>query len=141
MTVSPLGVDGAVRSLHGADADVEVNGKRLRVPLASLRAGRRQAPRRPGRQVAIHIEEPAGPLEELNVIGCRVDEALSRVEKHLDHALMSETRTVRFVHGHGTGQLRRSIARFLDTHPCVRRVSAAPPEDGGGAVTIAELKE
>ena len=141
VTVSTLGVDGAVRSLHGADADVEVNGKRLRVPLASLRAGRRQAPRRPVRQVAVHVEEPGGPLEELNVVGCRVDEALSRVEKHLDHALMSETRTVRFVHGHGTGQLRRSITRFLDTHPCVRRVSAAPPEDGGGAVTIAELKE
>ena len=143
VTVSTLGVDGAVRSLHGADADVEVNGKRLRVPLASLRAAsrRRKAAPRPASQVAIHVEEPGGPLEELNVIGCRVDEALSRVEKHLDHALMSETRTVRFVHGHGTGQLRRSITRFLDTHPCVRRVSAAPPEDGGGAVTIAELKE
>ena len=143
VTVSTLGVDGAVRSLHGADADVEVNGKRLRVPLASLRAagGRPRPPRRPDSRVAIHVEEPAGPLEELNVIGCRVEEALSRVEKHLDHALMSETRTVRFVHGHGTGQLRRSITRFLDTHPCVRRVSAAPPEDGGGAVTIAELKE
>ena len=143
VTVSTLGVDGAVRSLHGADADVEVNGKRLRVPLASLRAasGRPRPPRRPDSRVAIHVEEPVGPLEELNVIGCRVEEALSRVEKHLDHALMSETRTVRFVHGHGTGQLRRSIKRFLDTHPCVRRVSAAPPEDGGGAVTIAELKE
>ena len=143
VTVSTLGVDGAVRSLHGADADVEVNGKRLRVPLASLRAasGRPRPPRRPDSRVAIHVEEPVGPLEELNVIGCRVEEALSRVEKHLDHVLMSETRTVRFVHGHGTGQLRRSIKRFLDTHPCVRRVSAAPPEDGGGAVTIAELKE
>ncbi len=143
VTVSTLGVDGAVRSLHGADADVEVNGKRLRVPLASLRtaSGRPEAPRRPDSRVAIHVAEPTGPLEELNVIGCRVEEALSRVEKHLDHALMSETRTVRFVHGHGTGQLRRSITRFLDTHPCVRRVSAAPPEDGGGAVTIAELKE
>ena len=63
------------------------------------------------------------------------------MEKHLDHALMSETRTVRFVHGHGTGQLRRSITRLLDTHPSVRRVSAAAPEDGGGAVTIAELKD
>ena len=145
VTVSPLGVDGAVQSLHGRDADVEVNGKRLRVPLSSLRAaaGRRAGPRGAQTQsrVAIHIEEPAGTLDELNVIGCRVDEALSRVEKHLDHAVMSETRTVRFVHGHGTGQLRRSIARFLDTHPCVRRVSAAPPEDGGGAVTIAELKD
>ena len=143
VTVSTLGVDGAVRSLHGQDADVEVNGKRLRVPLASLRAAgrRRPAAARPQSQVAIHVEEPAGALDELNVIGCRVEEALSRVEKHLDHALMSETRTVRFVHGHGTGQLRRSITRYLDTHPCVRRVSAAPPEDGGGAVTIAELKD
>ena len=143
VTVPTLGVDGAVRSLHGQEAEVEVNGKRVRVPLASLRAagGRRPAPRRPKSQVVIHVEEPAGALDELNVIGCRVEEALSRVEKHLDRALMSETRTVRFVHGHGTGQLRRSIARFLDTHPCVRRVSAAPPEDGGGAVTIAELED
>ncbi len=141
--VSTLGVDGAIQSLHGEDADVEVNGKRLRVPLAALRAAsrRRTTPRRPASQVAIHVEQPSGTLDELNVIGCRVEEALSRVEKHLDHALMSETRTVRFVHGHGTGQLRRSITRFLDTHPCVRRVSAAAPEDGGGAVTIAELKE
>ncbi len=143
VTVATLGVDGAVQSIHGQDADVEVNGKRLRVPLTALRAasGRRTAPRRPRSQVAIHVEEPVGALEELNVIGCRVDEALSRVEKHLDHALMSETRTVRFVHGHGTGQLRRSITRLLDTHPGVRRVSAAAPEDGGGAVTIAELKD
>ena len=143
VTVSTLGVDGAVRSIHGQDAEVEVNGKRLRAPLASLRAagGGRPAPRRPESRVAVHVAEPAGALDELNVIGCRVEEALSRVEKHLDHALMSETRTVRFVHGHGTGQLRRSIARFLDTHPCVRRVSAAPPEDGGGAVTIAELED
>lgn len=143
VAVSSLGVDGAVQALHGDDADVEVNGKRLRVPLASLRAagGRRATARAPRGRVAVHVAEPTEALDELNVIGCRVEEALSRVEKHLDHALMSETRTVRFVHGHGTGQLRRSITRFLDTHPCVRRVSAAPPEDGGGAVTIAELKD
>ena len=143
VTVSFLGVDGDVQALHGADADVEVNGKRLRVPLASLRAsvGRRATARGPRSRVAVHVAEPTEAPDELNVIGCRVEEALSRVEKHLDHALMSETRTVRFVHGHGTGQLRRSITRFLDTHPCVRRVSAASPEDGGGAVTIAELKD
>ena len=70
-----------------------------------------------------------------------MDEALSRVEKHVDQALMSEQRTVRFIHGHGTGQLRQAIGGFLDTHPLVTRVSAAPPEEGGRGVTIAELKE
>ncbi len=87
------------------------------------------------------LEVPTNSLDELNLIGCRVDEALSRVEKHLDQTLMSEQRTVRFIHGHGTGQLRQAIGGFLDTHPLVKRVSPAPPEEGGSGVTIAELKE
>ena len=54
---------------------------------------------------------------------------------------MGEQRVVRFIHGRGTGRLRRAITGFLDTHPLVRRVSPAGPENGGSGVTIAELKE
>jgi DNA mismatch repair protein MutS2 len=78
---------------------------------------------------------------DLNVVGCSVDEALSRAEKFLDEALVAEQRSVRFIHGHGTGQLRRAIADFLQSHPLVAKVSTAPPEQGGGGVTVAELKE
>jgi len=140
--VATLGVEGVVRSVHGREADVEVRGKRLRVPLDALEAPGARAPQpEPQSHVAIHVETPSGPLDELNLIGCRVEEALSRAGKHLDQALMGEQRVVRFIHGHGTGQLRRAIAGFLDTHPLVRRVSAAAPEAGGSGVTIAELKE
>ena len=142
VTVSTLGVEGTLRSVQGQEAEVEVSGKRVRVPLASLEpAGPRPPPREPQNRVAIHVEAPTTPLDELNLVGYRVAEALSRVEKHLDRALMSEQRVVRFIHGHGTGQLRRAIAGFLDTHPLVHRVSAAAPEEGGSGVTIAELKE
>ncbi|MEE2637765.1 MAG: Smr/MutS family protein, partial [Acidobacteriota bacterium] len=143
VTVATLGIEGSVRAVHAQDAEVEVSGKRVRVPLSSLKAGTtRPQPRRPAvTQVTFQVEQPTGALDELNLIGCRVEEALSRVEKHLDQVLMSEARMVRFVHGHGTGQLRRAIGGFLETHPMVQRVSVAAPENGGNAVTIAEIKD
>ena len=51
-----------------------------------------------------------GSLTELNVIGCTVDDALTRVEKFLDESTVTDLRELRIVHGHGTGQLRRAIA-------------------------------
>jgi DNA mismatch repair protein MutS2 len=45
------------------------------------------------------------------------------------------------IHGYGTGQLRRAIASFLQSHPFVMTFAAAPPEQGGGGVTVVELKE
>ena len=142
VVVTTLGVEGAVLSLHGHAAEVEVRGKRVRVPLESLEAtAPRRTPAEPQHGVQIQVEPPTGPLDELNLMGCRVEEALSRAEKHLDQALLGEQRLVRFIHGHGTGRLRCAIGEFLDAHPLVKRVSPAAPEQGGNGVTIAELKE
>ncbi len=142
VVVRTLGVEGTVRSVQGGEAEIDARGKRVRVPLASLEAAAtRRTPAEPQNRVSIQVEAPTGPLDELNLIGCRVDEALSRAEKHLDQVLLGEQRIVRFIHGHGTGRLRRAIAEFLATHPHVQRVSTAPPEAGGSGVTVAELKE
>jgi DNA mismatch repair protein MutS2 len=142
VVVTTLGVEGTVRSLHGREAEVEARGKRVHVPLEVLKAATpRPTPGEPQRHVTIQVEAPTGPLDELNLIGCRVDEALSRAQKHLDQALIADQRIVRFIHGHGTGKLRRAIAGFLAAHPLVQRVAPAAPEDGGSGVTIAELKE
>jgi DNA mismatch repair protein MutS2 len=92
-------------------------------------------------RVNVELQPRTGVLTELNVIGCNVDEAISRAEKFLDDAIVGEHRTVRVIHGHGTGQLRRAIAGFLQTHPLVANFTAAPAEQGGGGVTVVELKE
>jgi DNA mismatch repair protein MutS2 len=91
--------------------------------------------------VNVQVEPRAGTGTDLNVIGCNVDEAIARTEKFLDDSLLSEQRTVRVIHGHGTGQLRRALAEYLQTHPLVARISAAPAEQGGGGVTVVELKD
>jgi len=69
------------------------------------------------------------------------DGRLARAEKFLDEALVGEARSVRVIHGYGTGQLRRALAEFLRTHPLVASFAAAPGEQGGGGVTVVELKE
>jgi DNA mismatch repair protein MutS2 len=138
--VGGLGLEGTVQAVHGREAEVEVRGKRLRVRLDDLRVlGAARAT--PGVSVSVNLQPREGSLTDLNVIGCTVDEALSRADRFLDAALASELRMVRLIHGHGTGQLRRALASFLQEHPLVERFAAASPEQGGGGVTVVELKE
>ena len=141
--VGALGLEGVVQVLHDREAEIDVRGKRLRARLDDLRvmspagAGAPQ----PRVHVNVDLQPRTGTLTELNVIGCNVDEALSRAEKFLDDAAVSEQRTLRVIHGYGTGQLRRAIAGFLQTHPLVATFATAPAEQGGGGVTVVELKE
>jgi DNA mismatch repair protein MutS2 len=77
----------------------------------------------------------------VNLIGSTVDEAMTRVEKFLDECLLTEQRVVRVIHGYGTGQLRRAVAAYLEGHPLVARFQLAPTDQGGGGVTVVELKD
>jgi DNA mismatch repair protein MutS2 len=142
--VGVFGLEGVVQALHDREAEVDVRGKRLRARLDELRVlvPASTSPAQPPKvRVNVDLQPREGSLTELNVIGCNVDEALSRAEKFLDEALLAELRSVRLIHGYGTGQLRRAIATFLQAHPFVLHFAAAPPEQGGGGVTIVDLKE
>jgi DNA mismatch repair protein MutS2 len=146
VVVGILGVEGRVLSLHDEQAEVDVRGKRLRVAIRDLRvldegSGGHRSTGSTSNHVTVNVRRPEGLLPDLNVIGCNVDEAQTRVEQHLDQALLREQRHLRIIHGHGTGQLRRSIAALLERHPLVDRFSLAPPDQGGGGVTLVELKE
>jgi DNA mismatch repair protein MutS2 len=141
VTVGALGLEGTVLDVHGSHAEIDMNGKRLRASLRDLRVvGGVSAS--PGKvKVNIDLQPRAGSLSELNVIGCTVDEALSRLEKFLDESTVTDQQVLRIIHGHGTGQLRRAVAEFLKEHPLVARFEAAKMEHGGGGVTVVELKD
>lgn len=90
--------------------------------------------------ITVHSATGTAAAEEINVIGCTVEEATARVDKFLDEAALAAKPRVRIIHGHGTGALRRGLAEFLSTHPQVEKIYAEDPEHGGSAVTIVELK-
>jgi len=76
---------------------------------------------------------------ELNLIGQRVDPALSRMERFLNDAALSGMKQVVIIHGFGTGVLSRAVRDFLSDHPLVEAFRKGNEDEGGDAVTIAEL--
>lgn len=88
----------------------------------------------------------AGPeayvsFREINVIGLHAEEAIERVDKFLDSAVLASVDRVRIVHGHGMGILKRAIAEYLAGNANVEKFYAAPQSEGGAGATIAELKQ
>ena len=142
--VGAFGLEGVVQALHDREAEVDVRGKRLRANVAELRVlvPAAAAGVQPSRvRVNVDLQPREGSLTELNVIGTHTDDAVARVEKFLDEAMLSELKSVRIIHGYGTGQLRRAIGEFLRLHPYVAHFAAAPDNQGGGGVTVVEFKE
>ena len=131
-------------NVHDREAEVEVRGKRFRAHTNELRVlGGAAAETRPA---AVRVNVQLQPREgvsssELLLVGNTVDQALDRLEKFLDESLLSEQRTVRLIHGFGTGRLKEAVVDYLHKHPLVTNVRTASPQEGGGGVTIAELKD
>jgi DNA mismatch repair protein MutS2 len=143
VAVGPLGLEGIVQSIHDNHADVDVRGKRMRARVDELRVLVPAAASQPKPQVRVTVEmAPRDAVtSEINVIGSNSEEAVGRVERFLDEAAVNDLKNLRIIHGYGTGQLRRSIAEFLRVHPFVSTFGPAPDNQGGGGVTVVELKE
>jgi DNA mismatch repair protein MutS2 len=141
VALSPFGLEGVVTALHHDDVDVDVRGKRMRAHLRDVKVVGGSMPATPQVKVHVDLQPRDNAAVDLNVIGCSVDEALARAERFLDESLLTDQRTVRLIHGYGTGQLKRALAGFLQQHPLVVSFAAAPPDKGGGGVTVVELKE
>ena len=142
--VGALGLEGVVQSVHDGSAEVDVRGKRLRSKIDDLRVvtPAAVAAAQPSRvRVNVDLQPRPGTLTELNLIGNNVDEALTRLERFLDESLITEVKTLRIIHGYGTGQLRRAVGDFLKTHPLVAHYGPAPDNQGAGGATVVELKE
>jgi DNA mismatch repair protein MutS2 len=148
--VGGFGLEGVVTSLHDGSAEIDMRGKRMRASARDLSVVDKSGsgnPGHPGNNVTarVHVNVELQPREttpsDLNVIGCSVDEAIARAERFLDESLLTDQRTIRLIHGYGTGQLKRALSGFLQQHPLVASFATAPPEQGGGGVTVVELKE
>lgn len=133
-----LGWQGKVERLQPNRVEVLVKGKRLHCSLDELSPV--ATPSRQARPGAVRAPEPAPVAAELNLIGQRVASALDAVDRYLDRALLTSARTVRVVHGHGSGRLRTAVRDHLRHHPAVREVAPAPPSEGGNGATIVVLR-
>ncbi len=142
--VIPLSQAGTVDSFHDTTFTISVGSLKFRARREDLQVlespsstPEQPPPARPASDLS--LDQPFVP--ELNVIGLTADEAVERVDKFLDQAFLAGTESVRIIHGHGKGILRRAIGQYLHNHSQVERFQLAPPNQGGGGATLVELKK
>jgi DNA mismatch repair protein MutS2 len=84
-------------------------------------------------------EEEAVPLV-LNIVGLRVDDALSALERFLNHASMAGIGEVTVVHGIGKGVLIRAVSEYLTGHPLAKQFRSGEVTEGERGVTVVTMK-
>ncbi|MGD0842227.1 MAG: Smr/MutS family protein [Candidatus Acidiferrales bacterium] len=141
-----------LRRRDDSTAEVEAGSLRMKIALedivAVLPAPAPTTAGKGGRSgLTVHAKpdsedsETDAAVDEINLIGCTVEEATRRADKFIDQAAVAGKPRVRLIHGHGTGALRRGLAEFLSTHPLVERIAAEAEERGGTAITVVDLKD
>lgn len=76
---------------------------------------------------------------ELDLRGQRFEDALVRLERYLDDAILASHGRVEIIHGKGTGALRKGVQKYLKTHPHVQSYRMGEMNEGGSGVTIVHL--
>lgn len=137
--IEALNNHGEIQSVAKNKAQVLVNGRRVSVPLSGLTLMKR--PKAPVKVRKAHTDRvfKAFPLE-LNIIGQRVEEGIRQLDHYLDQAVYHRVKSVRIIHGMGTGRLRNAVWDDLRHHPAVKTFTAGGPGDGGLGATLVELK-
>lgn len=77
---------------------------------------------------------------ELDLRGERYEDALLKVEKYIDDALLASYPRVSIIHGKGTGALRQGVQEYLRNHRAVKKIRFGEAGEGGTGVTVVEFK-
>jgi DNA mismatch repair protein MutS2 len=86
------------------------------------------------------LPNQAAAATELNLIGCRVDEAVAQVDRFIDDAILNGSREVRIIHGKGTGALMRSVREQLSRSQQIESFRPGEAFEGGDGVTVVILQ-
>ncbi len=76
----------------------------------------------------------------LTIIGLRFEEAKLAVEKYYDQALLSSLKTLKIIHGFGSGTLRKMVFDYFKPLKTVKSIQQGEGEQAGYGVTIVHLK-
>lgn len=140
--VQSLGYDAPIVDINLKHSRVKVRAGNMEVelPVSDLRSkrGKKAQPKRETASYESRHAEESAP-SRLNLVGLRVDDALSRLEPFLNHASLAGLAEITIIHGMGTGILLKAVREHLQGHPLVRGFRSGEPQEGGSGVTVVTL--
>jgi DNA mismatch repair protein MutS2 len=129
---------GRVMELRGDDVVVAVGAVKVTVPVESLRLAAAAPGAEPARALTGELPEVEA-RSEVDLRGLRVDEVDAALTYAVDAAVRAELRSLRIIHGKGTGALRDRVAEMLQKDSRVKHFRLGAWNEGGSGVTVAEL--
>jgi DNA mismatch repair protein MutS2 len=78
--------------------------------------------------------------QELCIRGFRLDDAMEMTLAALDHALVTQAKYLKVIHGQGSGTLKTGIRTFCQSSPYIQSFRPGDPAEGGDGVTVIELR-
>lgn len=131
---------GRVVEIRAGEAVVAVGVMKVAVPRTSLRVSSPEAAA-PEVAVAIRGDLPdVHAQSEIDLRGMRVNEIDDIVMHAVDAAIRADLKSLRIIHGKGTGALRERVAEMLRKESRVTSFRLGAWNEGGAGVTVAELK-
>jgi DNA mismatch repair protein MutS2 len=140
VSVSTLGDrTGRVVEFRHGDAIVAFGSVKMTVPRSALSAAR--APDGSERiHVSIRGDIPEVEAKsEIDLRGLRAAEIEDVVMQAVDSAVRADLKSLRIIHGKGTGALRERVAEMLRKESRVASFRLGAWNEGGAGVTVAEL--
>jgi DNA mismatch repair protein MutS2 len=141
-----LNLLGVVTAINEDTVEVQAGPLRARARLADIQRLQPAANDTPmpvtrtNRNEAPGMDIHPAPGMEVDVRGQRADEALEKVQSHIEAAYLAGQPFVRIIHGKGTGRLRQVIRDAMKQSPQVRAVENGQESEGGDGVTVALIK-
>lgn len=135
-----LAQDGVVVADNGDSVLVAIGPMKTVVPRSDLRPIAAASGRSRSQAAQTKLEAATNSAPELDVRGKRFAEAEPLVDRWIDEAVLAGNSPLRLIHGKGTGMLGRGLQEFLRAHPQVKDVRYGDENEGGGGVTIFELR-
>ena len=88
---------------------------------------------------ALMWEKTAHIHPEIDLRGLNLEEAIIKVEKHLDDSTLAGLEQLVIIHGKGTGRLREGLHRYLQDKNNIKSFRPGGEGEGGSGVTVVQL--
>ena len=147
--IKRIGQKGVIEAIKGNEVVVSIGSMKMTLPMKDcllikappVFSNKRTLKRnKPSESHTMFVKKAQETLNEIDVRGKTVDEAIPYVDKEIDNALLSGMDSFRLIHGKGTGMLRAGLLAYLKEHRSVSKVLEAPQSEGGSGASIVYVK-
>ena len=137
-----LNADGTVIDIdkNGKDVLVQIGMMKVKLPKNSLSKSDVQEESQKSKTKKLIRSKSKYVKSEIDIRGKTFDEAQPIIEKYIDDAYLAGLKSVRIIHGKGSGVLREKVKNYLKSKSNIKSCKDAAYNEGGSGVSVIEFK-